>query len=152
MSNVKFCEKCRNKNNSDLFYSGYYSWLKDDCYECPMKDCGHKLIDINLSKEDFNIIISVSRDINFLETMIELKEKDIIEYQLKMSQFKSQLNQQESSRVQNDTRPTCPYCQSTSVSKITTTKRVVKTALFGIFGAVDDAGKTYKCDSCGCKF
>ncbi len=52
------------------------------------------------------------------------------------------------------TKPTitCPYCKSTSVSKITTTKKVIKTALFGIFGAVDDAGKTYKCDSCGCKF
>lgn len=32
------------------------------------------------------------------------------------------------------------------------TTRVVKTAIFGVAGAVDDAGKTYKCDNCGSKF
>ena len=47
---------------------------------------------------------------------------------------------------------TCPYCQSTTVSKITVTKKAMKIGLFGIFGVIDDAGKTYKCDSCGCKF
>lgn len=47
---------------------------------------------------------------------------------------------------------TCPYCQSTDTKKITVTQRAVKTGLFGIFGAIDDAGKTYKCGNCGCKF
>ena len=47
---------------------------------------------------------------------------------------------------------TCPYCQSINTSKITVTKRAVKVGLFGIFGAIDDAGKTYKCNGCGCKF
>lgn len=46
----------------------------------------------------------------------------------------------------------CPTCQSTNLSKITATKRAVKTGLFGIFGAIDDAGKTYKCNNCGSKF
>ena len=49
-------------------------------------------------------------------------------------------------------KPKCPTCGSTNLSKITVTKRAVKVGLFGIFGAIDDAGKTYKCDSCGCKF
>ena len=66
MSCIKFCQNCRSKNNQDLFYSGYYNWLNDDCYECTMKDCGQKLIDINLSKEDFDIITSISKDITFL--------------------------------------------------------------------------------------
>jgi DNA-directed RNA polymerase subunit RPC12/RpoP len=47
---------------------------------------------------------------------------------------------------------TCPYCHSTNVKKITVTQRAVKTGLFGIFGAIDDAGKTYKCENCGCKW
>lgn len=46
----------------------------------------------------------------------------------------------------------CPVCQSTNVSKIGLTKKIVKTSLFGILGAASDAGKTYKCNSCGCKF
>lgn len=48
--------------------------------------------------------------------------------------------------------PKCPICQSTNLTKITFTKRAVKTAVFGALGAVDDAGKTYKCENCGSKF
>ena len=49
-------------------------------------------------------------------------------------------------------KPTCPICQSTNIKKISFTKRAVKTALFGVVGAVDNAGKTYKCSNCGSKF
>lgn len=47
---------------------------------------------------------------------------------------------------------TCPYCKSTTVSKITNTKKAIKIGLFGIFGAMDDAGKTWKCNNCGSKW
>lgn len=48
--------------------------------------------------------------------------------------------------------PKCPICGSTNINKITVGSRAVKTAVFGVVGAVDDAGKTYKCDNCGSKF
>lgn len=48
--------------------------------------------------------------------------------------------------------PKCPICGSTNVNKISMTTRAVKTAAFGVYGAVDDAGKTYKCENCGSKF
>lgn len=48
--------------------------------------------------------------------------------------------------------PKCPVCGSTSLKKITLTTRAVKTAAFGTIGAIDDAGKTYKCGNCGSKF
>lgn len=48
--------------------------------------------------------------------------------------------------------PKCPICGSTNIKKITITTRAVKTATFGVAGAVDDAGKTYKCENCGSKF
>lgn len=46
-------------------------------------------------------------------------------------------------------KPKCPTCGSYSISKITVTKKATKTFLFGIFGAMDDAGKTWKCNNCG---
>lgn len=49
-------------------------------------------------------------------------------------------------------KPKCPYCGSTNLSKISAVRRAVKTSLFGIFGAIDDAGKTYQCNDCKCKF
>ena len=48
--------------------------------------------------------------------------------------------------------PKCPICGSTNINKITISSRAVKTAVFGVVGAVDDAGKTYKCGNCGSKF
>lgn len=48
--------------------------------------------------------------------------------------------------------PKCPICGSTNINKITVGSRAVKTAVFGVVGAVDDAGKTYKCNNCGSKF
>ncbi len=48
--------------------------------------------------------------------------------------------------------PKCPVCGSTSLKKISLTTRAVKTAVFGTIGAIDDAGKTYKCENCGSKF
>lgn len=52
-------------------------------------------------------------------------------------------------REQN--KPKCPICQSTNLSKITTTSKAGKIVLFGIFGA-GDIGKTWKCNNCGSKF
>ncbi len=48
--------------------------------------------------------------------------------------------------------PKCPICGSTNINKITLGNRAVKTAVFGVVGAVDDAGKTHECDNCGSKF
>ena len=147
MSGIKFCQNCRSKNNQDLFYSGYYNWLNDDCYECPMKDCGQKLIDINLSKEDFDIITSISKDITFLESMINLKETDPIEFQLKLNQFKTQLQQQESSKIQNDTTPRCPHCHSTNIKSISGLNRGASIAMWGIFSK--KINKSFECKNCG---
>ncbi len=46
----------------------------------------------------------------------------------------------------------CPICGSTNIKKITLTKKVIKTAAFGVLGAMDDAGKTWICNNCGSKF
>lgn len=48
--------------------------------------------------------------------------------------------------------PKYTICRLANINKITVGSRVVKTAVFGIIGAVDDAGKTYKCGNCGSKF
>lgn len=46
----------------------------------------------------------------------------------------------------------CPICGLTNINKITVGSRAVKTAVFGVVGTVDDAGKTYRCGNCGSKF
>lgn len=67
--------------------------------------------------------------------MIDLKEKDPIEYQLKISQFKTQVQQQESIKKQQSeqSKVHCPYCNSTNVKKISGTERVAGAVAFGLF-------------------
>lgn len=45
---------------------------------------------------------------------------------------------------------TCPYCQSTNTSKISTTSRVVSVGLFGL--GSKKIGKCWHCNKCGSDF
>ena len=80
--------------------------------------------------------------------MINLYQKDIIEYELKMSQFRQQL--EEKKQAQHNC-PKCAICGSTDLSKITATQKAGKAVLFGLFAA-GDMSKTWKCNKCGSKF
>ena len=44
----------------------------------------------------------------------------------------------------------CPYCNSVNTSKISTTSKVVNTAIFGIFGT--KRHKQWHCNQCGSDF
>ena len=88
------------------------------------------------ASEDFDESVYLQRE-NIIAQKEEAHKKEVAE---KVEQYKS-------------TRPqkTCPVCHSTSISKISNVGKVVKIGAFGILGA-GDIGKTWKCNSCGCKF
>lgn len=147
MDMLKLCKNCREKLEEPFY--GYISFVNEEDFECPI--CRNKLINTNITIEDYQVIDSISDDITFLEAMIELKKKDPIEYQLKMSQFKVNLKQQESSKkVEEDNRPKCPTCGSTNIEKISLGKKAVGGALFGLFSS--NVRKSMHCKSCGYKW
>ena len=161
---VKFCPVCNEtKQNTSLcfnnerfreFTKGYFYLFepKEDTKICPCCEKG-VLEDSPLTFEEFKFIDNVSdSDRQFLEAMIELKKNDPIEYQLKMSQFKANLRQQEQvqeSRVEEN-KPRCPTCGSTNIEKISLGKKAVGGALFGIFSS--NVRKSMHCKSCGYKW
>lgn len=110
-------------------------------------DCNGNFIETPLSYEDFVIMCRISHDNDFLQAMIDLKEKDIIEYNLKMSQFRAQVDQQKSSRIQNDTTPKCPHCNSTNIKAISGLNRGASIAMWGIFSK--KINKSFECKNCG---
>ena len=100
--------------------------MKKYCKICGFVD-GEGNIDIcpickSTDWEDADLITlkEISNDTDFLEAMIELKKNDPIEYQLKMSQFKANLKQQESSKKVEEDKDVihCPRCKSTSIQTI----------------------------------
>ena len=54
-------------------------------------------------------------------------------------------NRQEAADLLN--KPKCPTCNSTNLKKISTTSKVVNTAVFGLFGT--KRFKQFHCNSCG---
>ena len=93
----------------------------------------------------------ISNDPDFIQAMIKLHDEDPIEYQLKMSQFKANLKQQESSeKVEEDNKPKCPTCGSTNIEKISLGKKAVGGALFGILSS--NVRKSMHCKNCGYKW
>ena len=80
--------------------------------------------------------------------MIELKEKDPIEFQLKMSQFRNQVKQQEAVELQNI--PHCPICNSTNIKKISGMSKAKSVAVWGIFSR--KVHKQWYCNDCGSEF
>lgn len=89
----------------------------------------------------------ISNDSDFIQAMIKLHDEDPIEYQLKMSQFKTNLKQQESSKkVEEDNRPKCPNCHSTNIKSITGTERAISIMGLGVFSK--KINKSFKCLNC----
>lgn len=147
MNKVKLCKFCK-KHGTYRESKGYTNEWSNDTYICP--DCKHQMVDVNYPSADFEIIKKISYEPSFIESMIELKQKDPVEYQLKMSQFKTQMQLQQNT-TQNDIVPRCPICNSLNLTKISAPKKIFKVGLFGIFGA-GDLGKTWVCNDCGSKF
>ena len=116
-------------------------------------NCNGELETLNISWDELSIIADISTDRNFLQAMIDLKEKDIIEYNLKMSQFKTQLEQQKSARekVKTDNRLKCPTCGSAKVIRIPGLSKATWVALQGVY-SIGKISKTFQCMNCGYKW
>lgn len=69
--------------------------------------------------DDFTILAKISDSTDFYDAMIKLHDDDIIEYELKMSQFRSQVEAQEAEaerKKAEESKPRCPKCGSTSIT------------------------------------
>lgn len=137
---IWFCEKCKDDPESPT-YGGYLN-LKNsyDKEVCPQ--CGTKIKRINLESEDFHKIINISSDPSFINAMVDLKEKDPIEFQLKLTQFKS-TQPVPTPSVQN--KVTCPKCGSTDISSGTRGFSIVT-------GFVGSGSPRNVCLKCGYKW
>lgn len=108
----------------------------------------------DMPKDDIITLARISNDEHFLQSMNTLYNKDVIEYNLKLSQFKTNAEQQKQATIQQNhqsqsqsNQPHCPTCGSTNISKIGTMERAGSIALWGLFSK--KINKTFKCNSCG---
>lgn len=154
---LKFCPVCNKtgQNSRDWcfneksieFLKGYHIFEPDGGFGKICPSCKKGILeDSIITYEELEVIQDVSdSDRQFLEAMIDLKKKDPIEYQLKMSQFKTTLKQQEQAQVSKRESKDfihCPKCDSTA---ITTGARGVNN-FWGLLGASKTVNR---CGNCG---
>lgn len=141
---IKFCKKCQEEKINKYCPSGYYFGWKEELTNCP--NCGGEFVNIDFPAEDLSVIMSISGDIDFIEAMIKLRQDDIVEYQLKISQFRNQAEQLK--QQQESSKPKCPTCGSANLKKISGLSKAGSVALWGIF-ATSRTSKTWHCNNCG---
>lgn len=97
---------------------------------------------------DLLTLIDLTNDVKFVDAMVKLHDDDIIEFQTRMMPFREKSHQQY--LEEKAKKPHCPHCNSTDTNKISTTSKVINTALFGIFG--NKRKHQWHCNGCGSDF
>ena len=126
------------------------------CIDCESSDIDNdkmickKCNSTNIAKVSGNITIGdilsitkISKDKSFLEAMSNLYDTDIIEYNSKLAQFKSAIEQEK----QNSNIPKCPTCGSTKLSKVSAMSKTGSVIMWGLFS--QKVKKTWHCSNCG---
>ncbi len=179
---VKQCKNCKPNprlyttlifDESDTEYLNFWNefidgeeleiYCKNEIYNrdfdnniCPF--CKNKLIDTMLTCDDFDDIGESSNyNRELLLAMIELRKKDVIEFETKMQPFRetSKKIQEESERKRQEylndvdkvSSPHCPTCGSSNLSKVSTLSKIMDSAVWGFGGK--QRYKTYHCNNCG---
>lgn len=105
---VTICSRCK--------MSWYYKPnIEPTVTQC--SSCGASVIHTPLTVEEYIIIQHISEDKDFLMAMLKLRDDDIIEYQTKMAQFKSQAKA-DGIFDKKEQKPKCPKCGSTSLATV----------------------------------
>ena len=148
MRMAKLCKECRKQNRG--VFGGYYSGITNT--ECPKDICLQPLIDTILTEDEFDDIWVVSRSADLIDAMIELKEKDLIEFELKMGQFRTQARQiyaqwdaEKKAKEEKENAVKCPVCKSTEVE--------LSTRGYSLFWGFAGSGSPRNvCKKCGYKW
>lgn len=139
---MMYCSECKIEKKEPFY--GYYPFMSEDAI-CQEHNC--KMEKVPISCDEYCIISRISRDVNFLEAMIKLKETDIIEYEARMSQFRNQIEQQNIVKQQTNESNSvkCPSCGSTDIG-------VANRGYSIVWGFIGSGKSMNVCKNCGHKW
>lgn len=131
------------------FFAGYIGGVENNFDKCPF--CENEIKKLDIETSDILLIGKASNyNRQLLDAMVDLHERDIIEYELKMSQFRNLVEQQKQIKEKSKnpkSKPKCPHCKSTNISKISGTERAMSVIGLGILSK--KINKSFKCKNCG---
>lgn len=151
-------EEMKQKYN---IFNNNWSNLYSELHMLNTVDGAQRRIEELLSRENDFIMNEVANNSLFsMEDYKKQVEKNRQGYYETVEYYSRQISERQAKNIAQMQKekdkinciPKCPICGSTNVEKISIGTRAAKTAVFGVVGAIDDAGKIYKCGNCGSKF
>ena len=134
--------------------NGFIAFLSNDTNPSKCPCCNRDIKELSLTIEEWNILKQISTDSKFILEMDNLKQTNIIDFNLRLSQFKQSIPESKPQKSATPTPqsniPKCPTCGSTDIKKISGARRWIGTGLFGL--ASSDLGKSMQCGNCGYKW
>ncbi len=118
----------------------------DNITECPKCLCPLKKERIS-PIPDGSLVKAISTDESFMNAMVEFYENNPIEYQLKIQQFKTQLQQEESIKRQQSeqSKVRCPKCGCADIG-------VANRGYSLVWGFIGSGKSMNVCKNCGHKW
>lgn len=141
---IYYCHYCYNHDIDTAAQYLIKGYTEDFCTDHRCIWCFHPLnlkYKTNMYSDEYNIIAHISTDPAFFEAMMKLKEENIIEYQSRMAQFRTQVEEQENAKAAESLALKCPKCGSTNIS---TGARGVS-FFWGFLGADKTVNRCAKC-------
>lgn len=121
-----------------------YKTMDENIVVCPQCLCD----DVFVQSKEEEELMRLFDDRELTNAMLELKKNNLIEYKLKLKQFKIVKQQQEQMEKNGtDNTPHCPTCNSTNIKPIP--EKVRRRSAWTLGLAVDLVGKTFECQNCG---
>lgn len=159
---VKYCKKCFKEPSKEInalkmitgwtdeyikqyICIGYYTPDEDKKLEFCKYHTDERLCESNLTMDEYLLLNSISVDWNFIQAMEKLKQNDIIEFNLKLSQFKTQTQQQEKNQRKTENKVLCPKCGCSYIG-------VANRGYSLIWGFIGSGKSMNVCKKCGYKW
>lgn len=140
MDSCYFCKTCYENNREETFKHGANDPSIDPGY-CKIDK--KKLEVISLTYDEYLTLWVVTKNNDLILAMNELKEKDPIEFQLKLADFEIKWQEMKKAR---DTTPKCPTCGSTNIQRISASSKAGSVFLFGLMS--QKVKHQWHCNNC----
>lgn len=140
MDSCYFCKTCYENNREETFKHGANDPSIDPGY-CKIDK--NKLEVISLTYDEYLELWVATHSNDLILAMNDLKEKDLIEFQLKLSEFRRQnVERREAAKA----IPKCPTCGSTNIQRISASSKAGSVFLFGLMS--QKVKHQWHCNNC----
>lgn len=139
MYSCYFCKKCYENNRDTAFVRGHENPI--GTYNCKFDGCEYVVEAITY--DEYLVLWNATHSNDLILAMNDLKEKDIIEFQLKLSEFRRQnVERREAAKA----IPKCPTCGSTNIQRVSASSKAGSVFLFGLMS--QKVKHQWHCNNC----